>query len=65
MQLPPLLQAKPHVPRIRPDLSYLITALNQFEGIEATFGKGTLSLLQSPQPPGADPRISPPPSRRS
>ena len=31
-------------------LSYFITALKQIEGIEATFGKGTLSLLQSPQP---------------
>jgi hypothetical protein len=65
MQLPPLLQTKLHVPRIRPDLPYLITALNQFERVEATFGKGTLSLLQSPQPPGGDPGISPPPSWRS
>ena len=32
-------------------LSYFITALNQIEGIEATFGKGALSMLQSPQPP--------------
>jgi LuxR family maltose regulon positive regulatory protein len=31
-------------------LSYFITALNQIEGIEATFGKAALSMLQSPQP---------------
>ena len=35
-------------------LSYFIAALNQIEGIEATFGKGTLSILQSPQPPPAE-----------
>jgi LuxR family maltose regulon positive regulatory protein len=32
-------------------LSYFIAALNQIEGIDATFGKGALSMLQSPQPP--------------
>jgi LuxR family maltose regulon positive regulatory protein len=32
-------------------LSYLIAALNQIEGLEATFGKGAQSMLQSPQPP--------------
>jgi LuxR family maltose regulon positive regulatory protein len=32
-------------------LTYLIAALNQVEGIDATFGKGALSMLQSPQPP--------------
>ena len=32
-------------------LTYFIAALNQIEGIEATFGKGALSMLLSPQPP--------------
>ena len=32
-------------------LTYFIAALNQIEGIEATFGKVALSMLQSPQPP--------------
>jgi LuxR family maltose regulon positive regulatory protein len=32
-------------------LTYFITALNQIEGIDATIGKGALSMLQSPQPP--------------
>jgi LuxR family maltose regulon positive regulatory protein len=32
-------------------LTYFIAALNQIKGIEATFGKGTLSMLLSPQPP--------------
>jgi len=32
-------------------LSYFIAAINQIEGIDATFGKGALSMLQSPQPP--------------
>ena len=32
-------------------LTYLVTALNQAEGAEATFGKGALSMLQSSQPP--------------
>ena len=32
-------------------LTYLITALNQAEGIENDLGKGTLGMLQSPQPP--------------
>ena len=32
-------------------LSYFIAALNQIEGIDATFGKGALSMLLSPQPP--------------
>ncbi|MCJ7700658.1 MAG: NACHT domain-containing protein, partial [Anaerolineales bacterium] len=32
-------------------LAYSITALHQIEGIDATFGKGALSMLQSPQPP--------------
>ena len=31
-------------------LSYFITALNQVEGKDTTFGKGALSMLQSPQP---------------
>jgi LuxR family maltose regulon positive regulatory protein len=32
-------------------LTYIITALNRGEGEDATFGKGALSMLQSPQPP--------------
>jgi LuxR family maltose regulon positive regulatory protein len=32
-------------------LAYFIAALNQIEGIEVTIGEGTLSMLQSPQPP--------------
>ncbi len=32
-------------------LTYFIAALNRAEGIEATFGKGALSMLQSPQSP--------------
>ena len=32
-------------------LTYFIAALNQIEGIEATFGKVALSMLQTPQPP--------------
>ena len=32
-------------------LTYFIAALNQNEGIDTTFGKVALSMLQSPQPP--------------
>jgi LuxR family maltose regulon positive regulatory protein len=32
-------------------LTYFITALNQIEGINTNFGKGALSMLQSPQSP--------------
>ena len=32
-------------------LAYFVTALNQAEGMEAAIGKGSLSMLQSPQPP--------------
>jgi len=32
-------------------LAYFIAALNQAQGIEASVGKGSLSMLQSPQPP--------------
>ncbi|MEJ2706239.1 MAG: LuxR C-terminal-related transcriptional regulator [Anaerolineales bacterium] len=32
-------------------LAYFIAALNQAKGIEAEIGKGSLSMLQSPQPP--------------
>ena len=35
-------------------LTYFIAALNQIKGIEATFGKGTLSMLLSPQPPSIE-----------
>ncbi|MCJ7624528.1 MAG: hypothetical protein MUO76_13575, partial [Anaerolineaceae bacterium] len=31
-------------------LTYFIAALNQIEGINAVFGKGALTMLQSPQP---------------
>jgi len=34
-------------------LAYLVAALNQVEGIEATLGRGALGMLQSPQPPPA------------
>jgi len=32
-------------------LTYIIAALNQIEGLDASFGKGALGMLQSPQPP--------------
>ena len=32
-------------------LTYVITALNQIAGTDATFGEGALRLLQAPQPP--------------
>ncbi len=32
-------------------LAYLVTAIRQVEGIDATFGKGALSMFQSPRPP--------------
>ncbi len=32
-------------------LTYFIAALNRAEGIDATYGKGALSMIQSPQPP--------------
>ena len=35
-------------------LTYLVTALNQVEGIETTIGKEALGMLQSPQPPAAE-----------
>ena len=35
-------------------LTYFIAALNQIEGMDATFGKGALGMLQSPQPPTPD-----------
>ena len=35
-------------------LSYFITALNHIEGIDPAFGKGALSMLQSPQPPSIE-----------
>jgi LuxR family maltose regulon positive regulatory protein len=35
-------------------LMYFIAALKQIEGIDATFGKGALGMLQSPQPPPID-----------
>jgi LuxR family maltose regulon positive regulatory protein len=36
-------------------LTYLVTALNQFEDIDTTIGKGALSMLQSPQPRSTEP----------
>jgi LuxR family maltose regulon positive regulatory protein len=39
-------------------LSYVITSLNQIEGIETTLGKGALSMLQSPQPPPTETILS-------
>jgi len=32
-------------------LAYLVAALNQVEGLEATIGRGAIDMLQSPQPP--------------
>jgi LuxR family maltose regulon positive regulatory protein len=40
-------------------LSYFIAALNRAEEIEATFGEGALSMLQSPQPPLAEDVLTP------
>jgi LuxR family transcriptional regulator, maltose regulon positive regulatory protein len=35
-------------------LTYLLTALNQIKGLETTFGKGALRMLQSPQSPSIE-----------
>jgi LuxR family maltose regulon positive regulatory protein len=35
-------------------LAYLVAALNQVEGIDATIGRGALDMLHSPQPPPAE-----------
>ena len=40
-------------------LTYFIAALNQIEEIDATFGKGALSMLQSPQPPPTEAVLAP------
>jgi LuxR family maltose regulon positive regulatory protein len=40
-------------------LAYFIAALNQAEGIEAALGKGSLSMLQSPQPPPIEAVLTP------
>ena len=32
-------------------LTYIIAALNQIEGLDASFGKSALVMLQSPEPP--------------
>jgi len=40
-------------------LAYFIAALNQIEGIEDTFGKGALGMLQSPQPPPTEAVLTP------
>jgi LuxR family maltose regulon positive regulatory protein len=40
-------------------LAYFIAALNQAKGIEAEIGKGSLSMLQSPQPPPTEAVLTP------
>ena len=40
-------------------LTYFISALNQIEGIEATFGKVALSMLQSPKSPSTEIILTP------
>jgi LuxR family maltose regulon positive regulatory protein len=40
-------------------LAYFIAALNQAEGVEATIGKGSLDMLQSPQPPPIEAFLTP------
>ncbi len=40
-------------------LTYFVAALNQIEGIEATLGKGSLDMLQSPQPPTTEAVLTP------
>jgi LuxR family maltose regulon positive regulatory protein len=39
-------------------LTYLVTTLNQENGIETTIGKGALGMLQSPQPPWTEPVLT-------
>jgi LuxR family maltose regulon positive regulatory protein len=40
-------------------LTYIIAALNQIEGLDASFGKGALGMLQSPQPPPTESILTP------
>ena len=40
-------------------LTYFIAALNRAEGIEATVGEGSLSMLQSQQPPATEVVLTP------
>jgi LuxR family maltose regulon positive regulatory protein len=40
-------------------LAYFIAALNQAQGVEASIGKGSLSMLQSPQPPPTEAVLTP------
>ena len=40
-------------------LTYFIAALNQIEEIDATFGEGSLTMLQSPQPPPTEVVLTP------
>ena len=40
-------------------LAYLIAALKQCEGIEPAFGKGVLTMLQSPQPSSTEALLTP------
>jgi LuxR family maltose regulon positive regulatory protein len=39
-------------------LAYVVAALSQVEGIEASIGKGVLGTLQSPQPPTSEPVVT-------
>ena len=40
-------------------LACFIAALNQVEGVEASIGKGSLNMLQSPQPPPTEAILTP------
>jgi LuxR family maltose regulon positive regulatory protein len=40
-------------------LAYFIAALNQAQGVEASIGKGSLNMLQSPQPPPTEAALTP------
>jgi LuxR family maltose regulon positive regulatory protein len=40
-------------------LAYFIAALNQPQGVEASIGKGSLNMLQSPQPPPTEAVLTP------
>jgi len=35
-------------------LTYIIASINQIESVDSTFGNGSLSMLQSPQPPSIE-----------
>jgi LuxR family maltose regulon positive regulatory protein len=40
-------------------LAYFIAALNQAQGVEASIGKGSLNMIQSPQPPSTEAVLTP------